>query len=65
MRRLELHKETLRDLTEADLAEVAGGAYTTTCPDPTTVTTINTQTPACPSGATWLKDCESQQLTCS
>ncbi|MDQ3953019.1 MAG: hypothetical protein M3279_08670 [Actinomycetota bacterium] len=65
MRKLELHKETLRDLTDVDLAEVAGGAYTTTCPDTTTLTTMNTQTPVCPSGGTWLKDCESQFGPCS
>jgi hypothetical protein len=63
-RRLELNKETLRDLTEVDLAGAVGGASTTTCPDVTWVLTLNTQTPVCPSGATWLKDCESQQQPC-
>jgi len=56
-RKLELHKETLRDLNEADLAGVAGGAYTTGCQGPTQVLTT-TQTPACPSGATWFAPCD-------
>ncbi|HEX2295884.1 MAG TPA: class I lanthipeptide [Actinomycetota bacterium] len=56
-RKLELNKETLRDLNEADLGEVAGGAYTTGCQGPTTVLTT-TQTPACPSGATWFAPCD-------
>ncbi len=63
MKRLELHKETLRDLTEVDLSEVSGGAATTNCQGPTTVLTT-TQTPACPSGATWLHECESYQVVC-
>lgn len=58
MRKLELHKETLRDLTDVDLAEVVGGeAATTTCPT-TWVKTLNTQTPVCPSGATWFAGCD-------
>lgn len=57
MRKLELHKETLRDLTEVDLAEAVGGAQTTSCPDVTTLFTLNTQTPVCPSGATWFTGC--------
>lgn len=65
MKRLELNKETLRDLTDVDLSDAVGGASTTTCPDVTTLLTMNTQTPVCPSGATWLKDCESQHLNCS
>ena len=63
-RKLELSKETLRDLTEVDLTDAVGGASTTSCPDVTTLFTMNTQTPVCPSGATWLKDCESQQQPC-
>ena len=51
-RKLELHKETLRSLTDADLTEVAGG----TKEDITTVLTM-TQTPLCPSGATWFASC--------
>jgi hypothetical protein len=60
MKKLELHRETLRDLTEVDLAEVSGGA-TTGCEGPATILTT-TQTPACPSGATWLRECESYQI---
>ena len=56
-RKLQLSKETLRDLTDVDLAEVAGGASTTTCPT-TWVLTLNTQTPVCPSGATWFVGCD-------
>jgi hypothetical protein len=63
MKKLELHKETLRDLTDVDLSEVAGGVATTNCQGPTTVLTT-TQSPACPSGATWLRECESYQIAC-
>ncbi len=56
MKKLELHRETLRDLTEVDLSSVAGGASTTSCPDVTTLLTM-TQTPMCPSGATWFQEC--------
>jgi hypothetical protein len=52
-RKLELHKETLRSLTDADLNEVSGG----TKEDITTVLTM-TQTPLCPSGATWFASCD-------
>jgi hypothetical protein len=55
-RQLELSKETLRDLTDVDLAKAAGGA-TTGCEGPTEVLTT-TQTPACPSGATWFAPCD-------
>jgi hypothetical protein len=64
MKKLELHRETLRDLTDRDLADAVGGASTTTCPDVTTVFTMNTQSPVCPSGATWLMACESYGITC-
>ena len=64
MRKLELHRETLRDLTEVDLAEAVGGAQTTSCPKVTTLLTM-TQTMACPSGATWFQSCESQQMSCN
>lgn len=64
MKKLELNKETLRNLTDVDLTDAVGGASTTTCPDVTTLLTLNTQTPVCPSGATWFKDCESQQQPC-
>ena len=64
-RKLELNRETLRDLTEVELTAVAGGVATTNCQGPTTILTT-TQTPACPSGATWLKECESyNNVTCS
>lgn len=56
-RKLELNKETLRDLTDVDLAEVSGGIATTNCRDVTTILTT-TQTPACPSGATWFAPCD-------
>lgn len=53
MKKLELHKETLRDLTDSDLDEVAGGMdqKITTFASPT-------QSPVCPSGATWLMACD-------
>ena len=60
MKKLELNKETVRDLTERDLSDVAGGASTTTCPG----TWLMTQTPVCPSGATWFWDCQSVQVEC-
>lgn len=57
-KKLELNKETLRDLSDEALQGVAGGeASTTTCPG-------NTQTPVCPSGATWFWDCQSVQVSC-
>ena len=61
--KLQLHKETLRDLTDVDLSEVSGGVATTNCEGPTTVLTT-TQSPACPSGATWLRECDSYQIPC-
>ncbi|HEV2755106.1 MAG TPA: class I lanthipeptide [Actinomycetota bacterium] len=50
-KKLELHKETLRGLTDEALTEVAGGVeeITTVCG--------HTQTPLCPSGATWFSGC--------
>ena len=48
--RLELSIETLRELSEEELAQVAGGA-TTGC-------AMVTQTPMCPSGATWFAPCD-------
>jgi hypothetical protein len=64
MKKLELHRETLRDLTEVDLSEAVGGASTTNCPKVTTLLTM-TQTPACPSGATWFAPCESEGMSCN
>ena len=56
--KLELNRETVRDLSDEALRAVAGGeASTTTCPG-------DTQTPACPSGATWFWDCQSVQVPC-
>lgn len=58
MKKLELSKETLRDLSDESLTDVTGGeASTTTCPG-------NTQTFVCPSGATWFTDCESTWVHC-
>ena len=54
--RLELSTETLRELTRDELASVAGGeAITTNCG-------YLTQTPACPSGATWFAPCNSDSV---
>lgn len=55
--KLELSRETLRELTDAELGEVAGGAATSGCP-------LETQTPVCVSGATWFWDCQSVQIAC-
>jgi hypothetical protein len=49
---LELSVETLRDLTDDQLSQVAGGAITKDgC-------TLFTQTQMCPSGATWFAPCD-------
>ncbi|MDQ3914000.1 MAG: class I lanthipeptide [Actinomycetota bacterium] len=58
-KKLELNKETLRNLSDESLTDVAGGAspITSTCP-------LTTQTPVCPSGATWFTDCESTWVHC-
>jgi hypothetical protein len=55
--KLQLNKETLLHLSDEDLSEVAGGAWTTGCDYPT-------QTMACPSGATWFTSCESTWGLC-
>ncbi len=61
MDKLELNLETLRELSEDDLQAVAGGQDNRI---PTLLTT--TQTPACPSGATWFQSCETTNgQTCS
>jgi hypothetical protein len=59
-KKLELNKETLRDLSDAVLHEVSGGdgVATRTCGG-------DTQTFVCPSGATWFNDCESTWLQCT
>jgi hypothetical protein len=62
MKKLELNLETVRDLSESDLAGVAGGVQTSKCTDLLTTT----QTPMCPSGSTWFTSCESYNgQTCS
>jgi hypothetical protein len=49
---LELSVDTLRELTDDQLGGVAGGAAITTgC-------AMFTQTPMCPSGATWFAPCD-------
>ncbi len=48
---LELSVDTLRELTDDQLSQVAGGAATTNCGG------LFTQTPVCPSGATWFAGC--------
>ncbi len=50
---LELNVETVRELTDDQLSQVAGGAATVKC-----TTGLTTQTPVCPSGATWFTNCE-------
>ncbi|CAA9475526.1 MAG: hypothetical protein AVDCRST_MAG85-277 [uncultured Solirubrobacteraceae bacterium] len=56
--KLALSTETLRDLTGDELAQVAGGGAATTGCAPAT------ETPVCPSGATWFWDCQSVQVGC-
>jgi hypothetical protein len=48
---LELSVETLRELSDEQLSQVAGGAITTGCG-------VFTQTVMCPSGATWFAPCD-------
>ena len=59
MKKLELHKETVRDLSDASLDEVTGGNGV-----PTNICGGDTQTFVCPSGATWFTDCESTWVSC-
>ena len=52
--KLELSTETLRELTAEELGDVAGGTKETiVC-----LTGMTTQSPVCPSGATWYASCE-------
>jgi len=51
MAKLELNKETLRELSDTQLAEAVGGE------EITKTLTYMTQTPVCPSGATWFQEC--------
>lgn len=60
MKKLELNKETLRNLSDESLAEVAGGKGVPT----DNVCSDATQTFVCPSGATWFNDCESTWIQC-
>lgn len=51
---LELSVDTLRELSDDQLSQVAGGAAATTgCTGG-----LFTQTPMCPSGATWFAPCD-------
>ncbi|HJR46024.1 MAG TPA: hypothetical protein VJ927_10515 [Actinomycetota bacterium] len=62
-RKLELNLETVRELSEDELQGVAAGEAATqnACGVLTT-----TQSPACPSGATWFAPCETYNgTTCS
>jgi hypothetical protein len=52
--KLELSTETLRELSTEELEAVAGGTKETiVC-----LTGAYTQSPVCPSGATWYASCE-------
>jgi hypothetical protein len=52
--KLELTVEAVRELTDDQLSQVAGGAQTTFgCQS----YGLYTQTPVCPSGATWFAGC--------
>lgn len=54
---LELSVDTLRELTDDQLGQVAGGAaITTVC-----TSAYTTQTPVCPSGATWFAPCDYEE----
>jgi hypothetical protein len=54
--KLELSTETLREITPDELARVGGGQQiTSTCP-------MATQTPVCPSGATWFAPCNTERM---
>jgi hypothetical protein len=57
--KLELHKETLRSLSDETLRQVAGGDAPIT-----DICGGDTGTFVCPSGATWFWDCQSVQVPC-
>lgn len=59
MKKLELNKETLRNLSDEALTEVAGGNGV-----PTDACSYASQTFVCPSGATWFTDCDSTWVQC-
>ena len=52
--KLELNIETIRDLSDEDLEGAAGGM--------SKITENLTQSPACPSGATWFASCETLHI---
>ncbi|HEX8086466.1 MAG TPA: hypothetical protein VF529_19415 [Solirubrobacteraceae bacterium] len=56
--RLELSTETLRDVTREELGQVAGGAAYTNAGG----CNQTTQSPVCPSGATWFAPCYGESL---
>lgn len=58
-KKLQLNKETLRDLSDASLQQAGGGAQQVTglCGGAS-------QTLVCPSGGTWLIACESNIIPC-
>ena len=58
-KKLELNKETLRDLSDDSLAAVGGGESPIT-----SICGGDTGTFVCPSGATWFASCESTWLQC-
>jgi hypothetical protein len=51
--KLELNIETIRELSDDELEVAAGGSK---------ITENLTQSPACPSGATWFASCETRQI---
>jgi hypothetical protein len=60
--KLELTTEMLRELTVDELAHVAGGVATTTCPDTGTLAGPS-RTLMCPSGETWTANCQITLVT--
>ena len=52
--KLELNIETVRELSNDELEEAAGGM--------SKITENLTQSPACPSGATWFASCETLNI---
>jgi hypothetical protein len=52
--KLELNVETIRELSNEDLERVSGGMEK--------ITENLTQSPVCPSGATWFASCETLNI---